>query len=564
MFRDQEFSSDMGSRALKRIHDVHFLRSCQFAEDAGPMAHPVRPDSYIEINNFYTHTVYEKGAELVRMIHTLVGTAGFRAGLDRYFQRHDGEAVTVEHFVAAMEDANGVDLRQFRRWYSQAGTPQVTAVGTYDATRRHYRLQLTQYCPPTPGQASKQPLHIPLRLALFDRDGHALPLRTEGTKQQPRERMIELRDAATTLLFYDVPQVPVLSIGRGFTAPVKLKVERDLSQLAFLAVHESDAFNRWDAAQMLFERILLTRVEALQRRQVHRLPAVFQQTVKRLLSDPALDPGVTAESLHVPSESDLADGLACIDVEAVHTARHTLIKDMVAALDGFWRAAYRTHQSRERYHFDSTAVGRRSLKNLALGYLMQRADEEVHHWCEAQYKNSDNMTDTLAALAGFAHNETPQSQSVMDDFERRWRHDPLVFDNWFALQASAPTSGVLQRVMALCNHPGFDLHNPNRVRALIGAFCRNQRQFHAADGGGYRFLIATVLELDAFNPMIAARLMGVFNRWRRLDPPRQALIESQLEHLLTRRSLSANLYEVASKTLGGRAAAAPPEGVSKN
>ena len=550
VFRDQEFSSDMGSRAVKRIQDVRLLRTHQFAEDAGPMAHPIRPNSYMEINNFYTSTIYEKGAEVIRMIHTLLGADGFKAGLDRYFARHDGQAVTTEDFLKAMEVATAVDLSLFRRWYTQAGTPEVTVQGNYDPDHRQYRLQLQQYCPPTPEQSEKQPLHIPLRVALLAADGAPMPLQLDSDNIQPFARLIELRETDTTVLFHGLNQKPVLSIGRGFTAPVHIHIDRDLSQLAFLSRYETDPFNRWDASQALSTRILLARIKALQNIADYPLPAVFLDAFEHLLNDTDLDPAIAAEALQLPSEGNIADKLDIIDVDSIHTARRSAIVDLVKELNRDWRNVYRAHQSNQPYRFDATAVGRRRLKNLALGYLMEQPDDEVRNWCLSQYRDSDNMTDTLAALACFAHTDAPEREQVMDDFERRWVNDPLVLDKWFSLQATAPRANTLKRVIELCDHPAFNLKNPNRVRALIGAFCHgNQWCFHAADGSGYRFLIDTVLQLDRFNPMIAARLLDPCNRWRKLNQPRQTLIQAQLERILGTENLSVNLYEIASKML---------------
>ena len=551
VFRDQQFSADMGSSTVKRIQDVRVLRTHQFAEDAGPMAHPVRPASYIEINNFYTVTVYEKGAEVVRMIHRLLGDEGFRRGTDLYFARHDGQAVTTDDFVKAMEDANHADLAQFRLWYTQAGTPTVQVSGEYDPRTKTYTLALSQNCPATPGQAQKKPFHIPLRIGLLDSDGRDLPLKLEGGSEAgARESVIALTASEQRFRFHDVPEEPIASVARGLSAPIKVDAHHDESALAFLAGHDSDAFNRWDAAQEFSTQALLNHVEAHRAGRMPRLDAAFVRSFAATLSEKRLDRALIAEALMLPSESYLADRMHSIDVDAIHLARQGLRRGLAQALEANFREIYRANLSNEAYRYDAASAGRRSLKNLCLSYLMERDDAELRGWCMSQFQQADNMTDVLAALACFSVTDCPQREQVIAEFHDRWKHDNLVLDKWFSLQAMSHLPGTLAAVEKLMEHPAFDLKNPNKVRSLIGAFCQgNQVRFHDASGAGYRFLADRVIEIDAINPQVAARLMGAFSRWRKFDEHRQALMRSVLERILATGKLSRDVYEIASKTL---------------
>jgi aminopeptidase N len=553
VFRDQEFSADLGARAVKRIGDVRRLRTVQFAEDAGPMAHPVRPESYIEINNFYTPTVYEKGAEVIRMAHTLLGREGFRRGMDLYFARHDGQAVTIEDFLRAMEDANGADLGQFRLWYSQAGTPEVTVEDTYDPATRTCTLRLAQRVPPTPGQPEKRPMHVPIAMALLDPEGRELALRLEGEAEAgPTTRVLSLREAEQTFRFVDVPAPPVPSLLRGFSAPVRLVTEASDERLAFLMAHDADPFARWEAAQQLATRTLLGLVADQQAGRPLACPPHLVAAFARVLETSAADPAIAAETLTLPSESYLADQSAVADPGAVHEAREGLRRALAEALREPLLAAYRANQDSGPYRVEPGAIGRRSLKNLCLAYLAEVDDPALKALAPAQYRGADNMTDTIGALAVLANHDSPERVEALDDFYRRWRQDPLVVDKWLALQASSRLPGTLGEVRRLLTHPAFDLRNPNRVRALIGAFAHgNPARFHAPDGAGYAFLADQVLALDPLNPQVAARLLGAMSRWRRLEPARQQLVRAELERVLGREGLSKDTYEVASKSLGG-------------
>ena len=551
VFRDQEFSADVASRAVKRIRDVRLLRTHQFAEDAGPMAHPVRPDSYIEISNFYTVTVYSKGAEVIRMLHTLLGHERFQAGMRIYFERHDGQAVTTGDFVAAMEAASGMDLQQFRRWYTQAGTPVLRVRGAYDATRSQYILDIEQRTPATPGQPEKRPLHVPLRLALLGEDGNDIPLHCEASGLTgEHEAVLDMRETRRTYRFSNVTSRPAPSLARGFSAPVKIEIDRSEDELAFLIARETDPFNRWDAVQEYATRLMLGMVDDRLAGVELDLPETFVSAMRALLLDDAVDPAFTAEALTLPSESTLADRMEIIAVEAIHEVRETVKTTLAHRLEPAFAHVYDANLPRGPYRFEAEEAARRSLKNLCLAYLMELDDPAMRSSCRRQLETADNMTDALAALACFADAHTAQRHDRLAWFERRWKDDPLVLDKWFSLQATSRLPDTLDRVRALTRHSGFDLQNPNRVRALVGAFCHaNQRRFHEASGEGYRFLSEHVLAIDAFNPQSAARLLGAASRWRRLDADRGALLRGELERIVAAPGLSKDCYEIAKKFL---------------
>ncbi len=552
VFRDQEFSADMTSHAVKRIKDARVLRTHQFAEDAGPMAHPVRPDSYIEISNFYTVTIYNKGAEVIRMMHTLLGADGFRKGMDLYFQRHDGQAVTTEDFVTAMEDANDADLAQFRLWYSQAGTPAVQVSGDYDEESKIYTLILSQSCPPTPGQPSKQPFHIPLRIGLVDSSGRDMRLELEDGADTPADELVlGLTGNEQRFRFRNVPEAPVVSVARGLSAPVTVNAHRDDAALAFLAGHDSDAFNRWDAAQEFATAAIMRQIDNHRSGRELSLDSAFVQSFARTLAEQRLDRALIAEASMLPSEPYLADRMRTIDVDAIHTARQSIRRGLARELEEDFRQVYRANLSNQAYRYDAESAGRRSLKNLCLSYLMEVGDAELRGWCMSQFQQSDNMTDVLAALACFTKTDCPEREQAIAEFYQRWQHDTLVLDKWFSLQAMSHLPGTLAAVEKLMEHPAFDLENPNKVRSLVGAFCLgNQVRFHHAGGAGYRFLADRVMQIDAINPQMAARLMAGFSRWRKFDATRQRLMKSELERVLGTDRLSKDVYEIASKTLG--------------
>ncbi len=549
VFREQQFSAAMGSAAVKRIEDVRILRSHQFPEDAGPMAHPVRPEEYVEINNFYTPTVYNKGAEVIRMYHSLLGTDGFRRGLDLYFQRHDGQAVTVEDFKSAMEDANGRDLTQFGRWYSQAGTPVVEARDNYDAAQQRYTLTLRQSCPPTPGQRDKASFHIPVAMGLLGTDGAPLPLRLEGeaAAADATTRVLELTEREQQFVFTDVPERPVPSLLRDFSAPVKLDYPYDDEQLAFLFANDEDPFNRWEAGQRLLVKLLMSWIAA---GRAGALPESVVEAFTKTLADERLDRAFVAEALSLPAESYLAEQFEQVDPVLVHEMRETLRLALRDALREQWEACYHANNTNEPYALTDEAIGRRALKNLCLHYLLTKDGNELLSLAEAQYRKADNMTDRLAALSLLADFDTPTSARALEDFYQRYRDHALVVDKWFRVQAMSRRGDALERARELTQHPAFELRNPNRVRALVGAFCQgNPAQFHAADGSGYAFLADHVIALNALNPQVAARMVTPLSRWRRLDAPRQTLMRQELERVAQTPGLSKDVSEIVSRSL---------------
>ncbi len=551
VFRDQQYGGDRYSHALQRIQEVRTLRTAQFPEDAGPMAHPVRPSSYLEISNFYTATVYNKGAEIVRMIHTLLGADAFRRGMDLYFARHDGQAVRIEEFVGAMEDASGVDLAQFRRWYDQAGTPVVDSRGEYDAATRRYVLHLRQHCPPTPGQDEKLPFHLPIALGLLGPDGRDLPLRLAGdTQAGATTRVLSLTAADTSYVFEDVPAPPVPSLLRGFSAPVVLRHDYRDDELAHLMAHDSDPFNRWEAGQRLALNVLVRGVEAWRAARPVAFPDDFVAACARLLADAPRDPAFAAEALNLPQAAYLAEQFDVVDPDAIFAVRSALRRLLAERLRAQWIEAYETATTPGPYRPEPGPAGRRALRNLALGFLMELGDPAWHARCLARFKSADNMTDAMAALVALANTDCPERRHALDGFYRRWLHEDLVLDKWFGVQAGSRLPGTLAEVRALLAHPAFDLRNPNKVRALIGGFCQgNHLHFHAADGSGYAFAAEQVLALDPINPQIAARLARAFDRWRKFDAGRQAQARYALERMRAATTLSKDTFEVVSRAL---------------
>ncbi|WP_274943990.1 aminopeptidase N [Govanella unica] len=554
VFRDQEFSADMGSRAVKRIEDVRLLRSHQFPEDSGPLAHPVRPDSYIEINNFYTATVYEKGAEIIRMIHSLLGPEGFRKGMDLYFERHDGQAVTCDDFVAAMEDATGVDLTQFRLWYSQAGTPMVEVATDYDAARQLYHLTLRQATPATPGQPGKKPLHMPIAVGLLGADGQPLDVTIAGNEGMHADAqgtvMLNLRDARETFTFSNVRERPVPSILRGFSAPVRVLAELSRDELRFLMAHDNDAFNRWEAGQRLATLVLLDLVAAVQAGRTLALETADIEAYRRVLSDHTADKALIAETLTLPSEGDIAAEMRVIDTDAIHTARSFMRATLGRVLGPEFHELYKANQTSDSYRFTAGDVAARQLKNMALGYLMAVGSLDATTLALRQFAVADNMTDEAAALRVLVQSDRVERHAALAAFYAKWRDEDLVIDKWFSLQATAPQEDTIDHVTALTAHADFTLRNPNRVRSLIGAFTQmNPVRFHDSSGRGYRFLREQVSALNSINPQIAARLLQPLGRWQKHDANRQALMKAELEALL-KGDLSRDVYEVAVKSLG--------------
>jgi len=553
VYRDQEFSADMGSRGVKRIEDVRLLRAHQFAEDSGPMAHPVRPDSYIEINNFYTVTVYEKGAELVRMQAHLLGPAHFRKATDLYFERHDGQAVTTDDFVQCMEDASGRDLGQFRLWYQLAGTPELHVAERFEAEAGRLIMDVEQRVPGTPGQQQdKPPMHIPFALGLIGPDGKELPVRLEGEgEREAGTRMLELRERRTRFSVTGLTAPPRSSINRRFAAPVKVVLDCSDEDLMFLAARDSDDFNRWDAAQALAQRILLRGVAARAEGAEPAIPDAFLEAFRNTLADEQADPALLAEVLRLPSETYLGDQMTVVDVDGIHAVCEMARGRIARVLREWLWEAYRRNQEHGDYEPSPAAIGRRSLKNLCLGYLMQLDDSEVRSLCLTQFREGHNMTDVLAALVALADSTGEERETVLAEFGERWKDDPLVLDKWLAIQACSKRADTLERVRSLTAHPAFSMRNPNKVRSLIGAFVSgNPVRFHDASGAGYAFLGDRVLELNALNPQVASRLLRVMARWRRYDTGRRTLMKAQLERVLGAPRISKDVYEIASKSLG--------------
>ncbi|GAA0784415.1 aminopeptidase N [Marinobacterium sediminicola] len=540
VFRDAEFSADMNSRTVKRIEDVSLLRTAQFAEDAGPMAHPVRPESYMEISNFYTLTVYEKGAEVVRMLHTLLGADLFRKGSDLYFERHDGQAVTTDDFVAAMEAVSGRDLGQFKRWYSQAGTPRLEVSDSYNPETCEYTLTVRQSCPPSPGQDHKQPYLIPLNIGLLAEDG-----------QELYSGMLELTKEIQQFRFDNIASRPVPSLLRGFSAPVKLEYDYSDEQLLMLLSNDPDGFNRWDAGQRLCIRLLQQQMQRYRDGVPMTCPETLVTAWRQLLLDESLDPAMVTQCLRLPSEAQLAELAGVIDVAAIHDAREFMRKALAEALEQEWLMAYQRCDTGEAYSPDAESTGRRSLKNLALAYLMATGREPWLELTRQQYEQSDNMTDQLAALSLVAHSEFRETaEELLQEFYQQWQHESLVMNQWLAVQASDPTEGALERVKELAQHPIFDARNPNKLRSLIGSFCaQNLSSFHAEDGSGYIWLADWILKLDKQNPQVAARLLTPLTRWKRYTAERGSLMRAQLQRIIDTNELSADVYEVVSKSL---------------
>jgi aminopeptidase N len=552
VFRDQEFSADMigteTGRAVNRIDQVRTLRQVQFPEDSGPMAHPVRPDSFVEINNFYTVTVYEKGAEVVRMYQTLLGREGFRKGMDLYFERHDGQAVECDDFRRAMEDANGRDLGQFERWYSQAGTPVVRAETRYDEQAKTYELRLVQSCPSTPGQPEKLPFHIPVAVGLLGADGRDMPLTIEG-KDAGTTAVLELVDEDQTFVFENVNEQPTPSILRDFSAPVILQYGYNDGELLHLFSHDSDPVNRWEAGQRLaMSRLLRLAGVAAIAGQLD-LDDTFIEAMRKILTDDSLDAAFREQALLLPSESMIADQMDVVDPMSIHMARQFMRADIGTRLRAELLQAYEANQTPGEYSPDAGSIGKRALKNLALAYLAAAPSDESIGLAQQQFDGADNMTDRVAALAALVHARAPSAEDALQRFYDEFKNEALVVDKWFAMQASASTTDV-NKVRELMRHPAFNLRNPNRARSLVSTFCAgNPVQFHAPDGSGYAFWAEQVTALDALNPQVASRLARAMDRWRRYQPALQVHMKNALQQVAGLKKLSNDVREVVTKAI---------------
>lgn len=569
VFRDQEFSADIlaeqatspaaaaSARAVKRIEDVRVLRSAQFAEDAGPMAHPIRPDSYQEINNFYTVTVYEKGAEVIRMMQTLVGVSGFRKAMDLYFARHDGQAVTCDDFIAAVADANQIDLEQFKRWYSQAGTPHVRVQERWDAESGMLHLDLRQSCAPTPGQPEKLPFLIPLSIGLLDAQGHELALNAQGDTTE----VVQLCEAEQTFSWGPFSQRPVLSAGRGFSAPVVLQQDQSDSTLAFLAAHDTDPFNRWEAGQRLAANAILACVAGID---VRVAAQVLTEVMASILAAD-LDPAFKEQCLMLPAEGFIAEQLAVVDPWAVRSARNAVRDHLAITLQTQWHSTYEAlradhlsdaTRTPDPYSADPGPAGRRALANLALGYWAASLAQEAMQCVKDQLRRGTNLTDRAAALNCLIQGLDPERDGLIEAFAQEFADEALVLDKWFLLQATAQTRSAqhsrttLDRVQALMHHPQFTLRNPNRARALIASFCHgNLGEFHLPDGRGYEFWADQVIALNGINPQVAARLARAMDRWRKFTPELGEKMAVAMRRVRACENLSSDVQEIIDKAL---------------
>jgi len=559
VYRDSEFSADMGSRTVKRIEDVSFLQTVQFAEDGGPMAHSVRPDSYMEISNFYTVTIYEKGAEVVRMIALLLGPEKFRAGSDLYFDRHDGQAVTTEDFVKAMEDASGIDLGQFRNWYYQAGTPVISIQSEFDADNKRYTLHVRQSCPDTPGQSNKKPLTVPLRLGLLGSDGKDLPLRllVDDASTSETDRVLSVTQEEQQFVFEGLESEPIPSLLRGFSAPVRLLYDYSRADLLFLMVNDSDGFNRWNASQLLTIGLIEELQSDLAAGRDLALPQslvdAYAGVLDSMLSDPSVDKAMVAQLLSLPTVGFLIERAEVADVESIHLVREFLLNGLAARFYSSFLDVYTNNTVNAEYAADAESIARRSLRNLALSYLIRSDMDEAVTLAQHQFVQASNMTDQLSGLRCLVNNGARVAVELKRDalasFYKQWSHEPLVVDQWFVVQAVCQLPGSLAQVKQLLEHADFDIRNPNKVRSLIGAFCgQNHVGFHDASGEGYEFLADQVLVLDKLNPQIASRLLMPLTRWKKFSAKRQGLMQAQLRRIKAQEELSKDLFEIVEKS----------------
>ncbi len=549
VFRDQLYSADFRSPAVQRISEVRNLKAGQFPEDAGPLAHPVRPDRFIEINNFYTMTVYEKGAELCRMIHRLLGAEGFRKGMDLYFERHDGEAATVEDFVASFADSSGRDFAQFMTWYGQAGTPGLVCDLKYNALKKTADLTIEQVLPATPGQPTKKPLHVPVKLGLLGGNGNDMALELVNGRSL-EDGLLELTKRKETFRFANVPVRPVPSLLRGFSAPVNLTIDQSDADLAFLMAHDSDAFNRWQAAQDYATRLLVVVITGAAAKMPAPDAEAFTAALGVIISDERLEPAYRAQVLALPSESDLARIIGRdIDPAAIHKARNALRRKIAMRLGPKLEALYQEHAIKAAYAPTPAQVGKRSLRNATLALMMARGKPEDVARAKAHFEGASNLTDEIAGLGVLADAKGPERQAALDRFYNRWQGDHLVIDNWFAFQAASSLPGTLGEVRRLINHPLMSLKNPNKARTLIGVFAGNAIQFNRADGKGYEFVADRILEIDAFNPQVASRLLTAFRSWKTLETNRRKSARLTLQRIAKAKPLSRDVYEIVSKML---------------
>ncbi|ULN62962.1 aminopeptidase N [Vibrio gigantis] len=544
VFRDQEFSSDLGSRAVNRINNVRIIRGPQFAEDASPMSHPIRPEKVIEMNNFYTLTVYEKGSEVIRMIHTLLGEDGFQKGMKLYFERHDGTAATCEDFVAAMEDASGVDLSQFRLWYSQSGTPTLSVESHYDAEKKQYTLTTRQVTAPTHEQTEKQALHIPLDIELYTASGDVVELQCNG---KPVHNVLDVKEAEQTFVFENVSERPIPSLLREFSAPVKLEYNYSDEELIFLMVNARNEFSRWDAGQMLLAKYIRSNVEKVQQGEAFTLSSEVVDAFRGVLLSDSLEPAFIAEMLSLPSHNEVSGWYERVDIDAVASVLNSMKVTLAAELEDELAAVYHSNRLTE-YTIDHDSIGKRTLRKVCLSYLAHT--EQGNDLVVAMYQQANNMTDTMAAMGAANSAQLACRETLMADYSDKWKHDGLVMDKWFALQGTNPSSNALEVIKESMSHQAFSLKNPNRTRNLVGSFLNmNPVQFHDKSGQGYAFAGEILRELNSSNPQVASRLIDPLLKFRKYDDERQALIKQELETLKNMDNLAKDLFEKVTKAL---------------
>src|SRR3990167_251428 len=548
VFRDQSFSADINSAGYERVSSANIIRNIQFVQDSGPMSHPIRPESYMEINNFYTVTVYNKGAEVIRMVKTILGPEVFRKGTDLYFERHDGQAVTTEDFIQVMEDVSNVDFSQFKRWYSQGGTPELTVKGEYSPLKKTYTLHVQQSCPLTPGQTKKEPFHIPLSLGLVGQDGRQLPLQLRGeTIEGPSSRVLHITEKQHAFTFVNVMEPVVPSLLRDFSAPVKVSFPYTKENLLHLLTHDVDAFSRWEAGQQYSVKLLLSQAQKYQEDKELKMDAGLVTAFRSILIEKNADKSLQSMLLMLPGLSYLIQQMAGVNVEAMFAARQFVEQQLAMKLKKDWQTCYYANQTNAAYEYNPTEMGRRSLKNICLAYLVH-ANAEGIVLAKKQFETANNMTDTMGALSALNKLECKVRFECLNAFYEAWKHEALVVDKWLALQATAPFTSTVDEVRHLLTHKAFNLKNPNNVRALMGGFGSNLISFHRIDGAGYTLLADVILELDPINPMTAARVVEPLMHWRHYDQKRQDLMHAELERILQQKGLSKDVYEVVSKS----------------
>ena len=549
VFRDQSFSLDMTSPSVARIAEINVMRNQQFAEDAGPMAHPIRPESYIEVNNFYTLTVYRKGSEVIRMVQTLITPAVFRKGLDLYFEQYDGQAVTTEDFIKAMEVASGKDLTQFKRWYSQAGTPVLNITGNYNESKKTFTLTVKQICPPMPGQGKKEPLHMPLTIGLVGPHCSDMPLQLEGEKEAADGScVLEIKAPEETFTFINVAEKPIPSLLRGFSAPVELDYPYTNEELAWLVQCDSDAFARWDAGQILAEIFLLKLIEQHCQKQAMVMDPLLLDVFEKLLTKPPADLNLLSKLLVLPAENYLLSKTDEPDVDIIHKVREFAKKQLAEKLESLFLSTYQKHSSQGHYYYSIEEMGQRQVKNTCLTYLLATQKNEYITLAYKQFSNADNMTDKMGALIALNYHDCAERTKALSEFYETWRGEALVVNKWLTLQATSCLPKTLDTVKQLLKDPAFDIHNPNNVYALIGAYGANQVSFHNSNGEGYRFLAEQVLLIDQENPQVAARMIQPLTQWKQLDIRRGDLMRVELERIAGTSGISKDIYEISTKS----------------